>query len=92
MARSFVALSGRRNSRHTGIMQILAFTAGVQSSVSFWRHLARKTRYWEAENISRGYRKNGTVFFSVMSRNVPYEVILVKSAPGEKMELAFSLC
>ncbi|GFV67553.1 hypothetical protein TNCV_4622331 [Trichonephila clavipes] len=53
-----------------------------------WRAVAGKDGYCGAENISSGHYKNGSVFFSVMSRNAPDKVIFVESSPGEKLELA----
>ncbi|GFV26054.1 hypothetical protein TNCV_4398661 [Trichonephila clavipes] len=38
-----------------------------------------------AEDISCGHLKNRSLFFSVMSRNVPDKVILVKSSFGDKV-------
>ncbi|GFU20909.1 hypothetical protein TNCV_3004881 [Trichonephila clavipes] len=69
----------------------LASTPGVKSCASLLLHPAGNTRYCGAENISCGHHKNGDMFFSVMSRNVPDKVILFKSAPGEKMEALFHL-
>ncbi|GFV59847.1 hypothetical protein TNCV_4739751 [Trichonephila clavipes] len=43
----------------------------------------------EAENSSCGHRKNGGVFFPVMSRDIRDKVILAKPSPGKKSELVF---
>ncbi|GFU96532.1 hypothetical protein TNCV_1682041 [Trichonephila clavipes] len=43
-----------------------------------------------AENISRGYHKNGGVFFSMIIRNFLDKGILVESSSRVKVELSFN--
>ncbi|GFU73383.1 hypothetical protein TNCV_3722731 [Trichonephila clavipes] len=42
--------------------------------------------YCGAESISRGHHRNGGMFFSVMSRNVPDKVNFIESSPKEEMD------
>ncbi|GFV41280.1 hypothetical protein TNCV_382941 [Trichonephila clavipes] len=57
------------------------------AAVAEW--YSKKNGYCRAENISHEHHKNGGVFFSVMFRNVPDQVILAESSPGEKAKLAY---
>ncbi|GFW25933.1 hypothetical protein TNCV_1328891 [Trichonephila clavipes] len=90
LTRDLAAVSGRRISRQK-VYSRLAFTHRVHSGASFLLHPAEKIEigYCGTENISQGHHKNGVVFFSVMSRNVPNKVIFIESSPGEKMKLVF---
>ncbi|GFS80447.1 hypothetical protein TNCV_3448501 [Trichonephila clavipes] len=48
-----------------------------------------KTGYCGVENISRVHPKNGSVYFSAMSRNSSRKMILIESSSGKKVELGF---
>ncbi|GFX30088.1 hypothetical protein TNCV_2617991 [Trichonephila clavipes] len=73
----------------TAVLQRLAFTPGVQSGASLLLHSTGNTGYCGAENMSWEPHKKEGVFSSLKSRNVPDEVILVETSPGEQMDLAF---
>ncbi|GFS88016.1 hypothetical protein TNCV_3929911 [Trichonephila clavipes] len=71
------------------VLQRVAFTSGIRSGESLCLLPTGNIRYCGANYISHGHDRNEGVFFSVMCRNVPEEVVLVECS--SESEVCFHL-
>ncbi|GFT82658.1 hypothetical protein TNCV_1634321 [Trichonephila clavipes] len=82
LARYLASMSGRNISRQTVYSSLVE--TGLYARRLVWCVDLRKTGYCREEYINSEHHKNGGVFFSVISRNLPDKVILSSSLNFER--------